>query len=568
MAQVFDGKVYVEPSTGSRVVAQYPPTPIQLGAGTVAVIAESKGGLTANDGVIYDIVSDRSAELSKILRGGVGKNVSSLVFAPSNEYPGAQRVIFVRAQSATRAIATITNNNKDFILESYDKGSYLSDSTNGLKYAIIYGFGGVVSISGLVGGSGYSTGTGVPTTGGSGTGCTVNVTQSGGVITGITIDSAGNGYAVGDVLTVTGGNGNATFVVATVNKIRLQLYLDSVKIYETNDVTNTYLEMKNYLEADKRCYKVLLNSIIIETGGDSQTFSTVTATLFTGGTETSMTQNDILAALDLLRTKDVDIVYLANDGSTLSGAHSAVAAHCVTDAETPRIGVVGGKLGLTKAEAISAASALNSSKMVYVYPGCYLPDPETGVSKLFSPMYTAAMVAGLIAGLAPQIPATYKTLAVQGFEINENDGELVKSQREELIKGGVTFCRFIDGVGFAVNKSITTTLLNEQMINSPSGISREVSIERIKNSLNKDLEIGSKKLFMGGNVNSVSQQDVINYTKAYLQTRCATPTQDNLIIRFESVSARLIDDAWFVDYAFYPNTPINHIFFTGAILKP
>jgi len=565
----FNGKNYIEPSTGSRIISMYPPTPIQLGAGTVAVIAESDAGLTASDGFYYSAPSDRAGDLNNTLRGGEGKRLCNLVFAPSNEFPGASRIIFVRAQAATRASVVITNSAHTFTLESYNKGAYLSDSTNGLKAAVIFGVGTILTFGTLVGGTGYTTASGLATTGGSGTGCTVNIVAGSGIVTGVVIASGGSNYQVGDVLTVVQAGGSAaTFTVVTIDKVRFQLYLDSQKIYESQDITNTYTAVKAALEADVRIYKKYINTITIGSGGASEVFAVLTPTVFSGGTKTAMTQNDLVKALDLLRVLDVDVVYLGNDSVSLGSAHSTVIAHCLTDAETPRMCVLGGAVGMDKATAVQKAIALNSSKAVYVYPGCYLPSETTGGNELLPPYYTAAMVAGLIAGLAPQTPATYKTLAVQGFEINVNDGELVKSEREELITSGVTFCRYVDGVGFVINKAVTTTLANTQMINSPSGTSREVSIERIKNILNKELEIGSKKLFMGGNVHTVSQQDVVNYTRNYLQTKCATTTQDNVIIKFEGISAKLVDDAWEIDYGFYPNTPINHVFFTGAILRP
>ena len=54
----------------------------------------------------------------------------------------------------------------------------------------------------LIGGSGYLSGTAVPTTGGTGTGLSVNVTQTGGVVTNIAINNSGAGYTVGDIITV------------------------------------------------------------------------------------------------------------------------------------------------------------------------------------------------------------------------------------------------------------------------------------------------------------------------------------------------------------------------------
>ena len=55
----------------------------------------------------------------------------------------------------------------------------------------------------LIGGSGYSTATGVATTSAAGTGLTVNLTTSSGVVTAIAVNAAGSGYSASGTITVT-----------------------------------------------------------------------------------------------------------------------------------------------------------------------------------------------------------------------------------------------------------------------------------------------------------------------------------------------------------------------------
>ena len=75
------------------------------------------------------------------------------------------------------------------------------------------------AIGSLVGGSGYTTNTGVATTNsGSGINLTVDFTAAAGAITSIDALNGGTGYAVGDVITVTGGGGDATFTLTAVNE--------------------------------------------------------------------------------------------------------------------------------------------------------------------------------------------------------------------------------------------------------------------------------------------------------------------------------------------------------------
>ncbi len=76
--------------------------------------------------------------------------------------------------------------------------------------------GDVLTVDTIVGGTGYTTATGVATTGGGGSSLTVDITASAGAVTAVTINAAGTGYAVDETITISGGGGNATFDVATI----------------------------------------------------------------------------------------------------------------------------------------------------------------------------------------------------------------------------------------------------------------------------------------------------------------------------------------------------------------
>ena len=78
--------------------------------------------------------------------------------------------------------------------------------------------GGLLTIGGLVGGTGYTNGTSITTvTGGSGVGALVEITVALGVVTGVTVVSPGKGYDATDVnIVIDGGNNDATFDVVTV----------------------------------------------------------------------------------------------------------------------------------------------------------------------------------------------------------------------------------------------------------------------------------------------------------------------------------------------------------------
>ena len=67
--------------------------------------------------------------------------------------------------------------------------------------------------SSIVGGTGYTAGSGILTSGSTGRGLTVTIVVAAGVVTGVTIDTLGNGYTNGETITILSGNNNATFVL-------------------------------------------------------------------------------------------------------------------------------------------------------------------------------------------------------------------------------------------------------------------------------------------------------------------------------------------------------------------
>lgn len=78
--------------------------------------------------------------------------------------------------------------------------------------------GSIFSLTGLVGGAGYSNTSSVSLGGGSGTGATASLIVSGGAVTWVQLLDPGSGYTAGDVLTIPGGVGGTIAVLAVVPK--------------------------------------------------------------------------------------------------------------------------------------------------------------------------------------------------------------------------------------------------------------------------------------------------------------------------------------------------------------
>ena len=88
-------------------------------------------------------------------------------------------------------------------------------TTGGSKSGQTLTFSSVMVYSSDVGGTGYTTASGVATTGGTGTGMTVDITHIMGGLATVTINASGSGYTSGDVITISAGSGDRRFIIRT-----------------------------------------------------------------------------------------------------------------------------------------------------------------------------------------------------------------------------------------------------------------------------------------------------------------------------------------------------------------
>lgn len=496
MSQYFDGKVYIEPSSAAKIITNVAPSPNFVATGVVAVIGESKGGLTYEDNTVYS--STQPNFLKEIMKDGVAKRCVDFIFNPSIQYPGANKVIFVRAQKATKATITITQTVTEttttLVLTTKDKGAYLSDANNGYLWKLVAG----------------------------------------------TVDSA---------------------------KDVLMLKFEGNVIW-TSPECSTFQDLINAIQNNtfvSSLFTVALTagSASTEIDNSARTGSYAAAV---GGTSPSMTGTDVDGALALLTTLGADHYFIADSTNT---NHAKVASFVNNVCERKAIAFFGGAANETVSQVKVRASAFNTENTILCYPDIFVAKEDGSGSESLSPVYFAAMCCGLSAGLPTEMPLTYKTVNVLGF--NPVEGEMSKAVREDLIKAGVLVGRNIPGIGLGINKGVNTLQNNGSMIyktQNGDATSPEISIVKIKYQIISELMLNATKLFLGGTAASVSKEDVINFVKAYLNSRTSTFTQPNLLLSFKDVTAELKDDAWYVWFGFVPNTPINHVFFTGAMLKP
>lgn len=282
------------------------------------------------------------------------------------------------------------------------------------------------------------------------------------------------------------------------------------------------------------------------------------------GATTTYSSTDFDTVLDNIAEEDNSFILSDEWGaSAKSSINDKIVSHINTDAEFKKILVIGG--GYDKEYfsgsngSIGIAQYFNSARVCVVHSGISKAKYGGGEKNLPS-IYHAALYLGRTAGLDPQVPTTWKDI-----NILKPQHELSKKERELALMAGVIHTKFVDGKGWVINQSINTLQRNDVLF-LPDGDSYEVSIERIKNQLNKEIILGSRITFVGGNLATSSAESVKLYVEGYLESKKVVNGIDNLIITSRDVSVKLVGDSWEIRYGFVANSPINKLFITGTML--
>lgn len=295
--------------------------------------------------------------------------------------------------------------------------------------------------------------------------------------------------------------------------------------------------------------------------------------LAAGGTE-SYDSTALDKALEAVRDVDYSFILCDNYGdNAMNALNGKILAH-IKDADTrfDKVMFVGGGADATKfsgsgntSEAI--AKYYDSEKVVVVHGGVKKKAEYVGdgfVEK--SPLYTASVVLGRLAGLPPQVPVTFKDVDIDGVVHNMT----LKDRRFALEKGILCVIRDNDFNAFIVEQGINSLQDNTNIINSKDQ-TYSIQIKRIESQINKEIIINAKLDLLGQqngvNRSTLTAKNVEDWVKGYLQRRTATDTEDNLLLSYRSVVVEEVGDAYSVSYAFVPNQEVNKLFFTGFLIE-
>ena len=327
---------------------------------------------------------------------------------------------------------------------------------------------------------------------------------------------------------------------------------------------STLGELYEWARADKY---VLAHFVVSKTGTDDIALSAISLTAASGGTTEYLKDTEYADVLEAISELDISF-FLATNTTAAKGIDSNTTGRLFTflknDAKFTEFLVIPGGSDDTdlfgeKNTSQAIAKYYDSGQVLVVHGAPIIDRKDGNGEKQLSPIYLAATIVGLNAGLSPQSPLTFRRIGYQSFAY-----DLKKKEREKALQAGIMHVRNVSGY-WCINQGVTTLQDNKKTI-ANDGQSMELSIELIKAQLNKELIVDSQTRFVGKTGATASAQTVKNFTETKLQSLTATADADNLIIAWKNVKVVTKNSDYQITYDFQPNLPVNKLFFTGNIL--
>ncbi len=286
--------------------------------------------------------------------------------------------------------------------------------------------------------------------------------------------------------------------------------------------------------------------------------------LATGGTE-SYASAALLTSV-LTAVQDLDINFILSDKygvNAISDDNDTILDSIIEDSKfKPELYIAAGNdVNDFQSTSIAAAAHFNNDSTTIVHGSIYKQSKQ-GL-RTYNSLYHAAAMVGREAGLAPQIPITFKNLDFDGMVHQLNDKEVTKA-----LDAGVVVTRLEAGT-FDIIKGINSLQTNTFLLNE-DGTTHSKQLKRIERQLNNEIRIQSRadllKAPNGVNRNTLGPEDLKAWLIKYLKTKLAKPDADNLILSFQDIVIERRSDGYFVNYKFEPNTEISFLFSTGLMI--
>lgn len=413
--------------------------------------------------------------------------------------------------------------------------------------------------------------------------------SNGAVLTMRTKDEGLNANGQLDVSSVLKKGYACKFIASPINagKYILEFYVGTARGLDPNETYEPYL----FLKSEEISSVADLQTWFAQSGDFNEGFSLVSFTgsgLFTSGDVVTLagyqpfvggTEAYTNAAIDsaIAATKDIDCsFYLCTEyGDNATSINNAkIFSFITSNRKYEKFMVVAGGANSAKFSGASlgtsqyTANYYNSDQVIVVHGAPKITSRSVTGFDVKTSLYKASMILGRMCGLEPQTPITLKNLSING-EVHS----LTDTQQEFALAQGIMYTYYDYELGSYVVGQGINTLLNNQYLVNEDGTSFSTTVKRITAQLNKEVVYNAKRRFFGKNEgpnrNTVTEQDIRTWLIGFLTTKQATPTDDNLILRFnpDTIAVAVQGDVYRVTYEFVPNFEISKIIFTGVILE-
>lgn len=320
------------------------------------------------------------------------------------------------------------------------------------------------------------------------------------------------------------------------------------------------------IDANFLKYFKLTSSLVNGTGVvDADDLADNTAyKLAAGGTESYAASTLIDSTLTAVEDLLVNFILSDKSGSDAqSTINTKLVEFSTVDSKwNPEVYIAGGDdVNTFETYTIAAAEAFDNDSVSIVHGAIY-KQSQQGL-RTYNALYHAAAYVGREAGLAPQVPLTFKNLDFDGIVHKLNDREVTQA-----LDAGVLTTRLENG-SFDIVKGINSLQQNTFLVND-NGTTHSKQIKRIARQLNNGIRVNAKAELLkqpnGVNRNTLTINDVESWTAKYLKAQIALPDNDNLILSFQDIVVTRNADAYNISYKFVPNSEISFLFFTGLLI--
>lgn len=256
------------------------------------------------------------------------------------------------------------------------------------------------------------------------------------------------------------------------------------------------------------------------------------------------------------------------EDNAASAAVKKLVTHRNTQALFDKFVYVGGYASKAKySESLALAKQFDNAYVVCVHGGIGLAsDYVASGMRWWGVFYNLCQIIGRVSGKPPYVPVTNKTIGGDKLQHIPTETEKKKALEAGLVVvyPNPYLRRFVILQG-------VTTLQDNKLLFNKKGDSFSIQFMRVLAQLNKECVVNAEIDLMGDengvNLNTLSKGALETWTINFLQSRVATSTQDNLIIRFQNVVATRVEDYYKVTYEVVVNNEVTKIFFTGYVLK-